>query len=277
MKRKRIFVLFLFLVIAVSITAGIFSYPSFIHRSPFVLQEKYSRYLENKLINLLEPAVGIGNIRVNVQTNITHQNTTQKQYNPFTLAETQTYEEGPVLTKQSVSVLINGKSQKRLSTYYNLIKAAVGFDLNRGDQLSVVILPFVTIPLWTLGLTPLTLVRIGAVLILMILLGSLWLFKEWHKNSQKKSQYFYANSSKLNELLKWSDEEIQKLLHYVSKKDLVKALQGCSWAIQNVFKRNIPPTLWQELMYQEKTWSVEETQKAQKKIIRLAELLKESE
>ena len=76
----------------------------------------------------------------------------------------------------------------------------------------------------------------------------------------------------------WKDNDLQKLLCYVSKKDLVKALQSASLPVQQALARNIPPTLWQSLVQQTQMiiCSKKESFEAQNKIMRLAELLKEN-
>ena len=282
------------------VAGSVLKCPALFPRSSFVLQEEYARRLESKLVNLLEPAAGIGNVRASVQAKITNQNITKKRYNPITLTETKIRESGPVLVKQSVSVLINNKSKNKLSSYQNLVETAIGYDAKRGDRLSVEVLPFVAIPLWSFGLTPVTLVRIGGVLLLLILAGCFWLFKEgcktFHSNEtpnlseadreilrqeaelEIRSFLKKLESSVLDDLLKWADKDIQDLLHYVSKRDLVRALQMTSVAVQNVFERNIHPALWQDLLRQARTkqCSFAESRQAQEKIMRAANLLKEA-
>ena len=163
--------------------------PSFRGSSAFELQEKYARSLENKLVDLLEPVTGIGNIHASVQAEIRHQNITQTLFDFKKATRTVVHEKGPVLMAQSVSVLINGKDKDKFASYQNLIQGAIGFDPERGDRLAVEILPFVKVPLWTLGLSPVYLVRIGAVLFLLILLGIFWLAKEALPKRREKLYY----------------------------------------------------------------------------------------
>jgi len=364
-ENKGIKVLFLLLISVCLIAVGRVLFPVSRPNFGFELQKQYAEQLENKLADLLEPAAGIGNVRASVQAEIVHKNIVQKQYNPLTMTETIVRQKGPVLERQSVSVLINKQNKKKLAVYKKLIEAAVGFDPSRGDRLSVAILPFVKVPLWTLGLSPIILARIGAVLIALILIGCLWLYKEGHKKTvisrlsytpdnrlwqkaellkaeelaaflktkrpevgafilyllnqekadavaallvspfinqvmlhlnyieklketdkvvllqeaEKEIRLFLKKRvhSGLDELADWSDNDIQKLLHYVSKQDLVKALQTSSANVQEAFKRNIPPSLWQNLISQRKAFrcSDKESWTAQEKIMRLAHLIKE--
>ena len=69
---------------------------------------------------------------------------------------------------------------------------------------------------------------------------------------------------------------MQDLLHYISKQDLIVALQDTSLTVQQAFARNIPPALWQSLIQQTQSMpcSVTDSRKAQDKIIQLAILLK---
>ena len=66
------------------------------------------------------------------------------------------------------------------------------------------------------------------------------------------------------------------MLHYISKQDLIKAIQNTSLEIQNIFMRNVPPTLWQDLIQQAQLTPCSKGQslQAQEKIMRLAQLLK---
>ena len=193
MKGKSIHVLSIVLImgcLCAGILGSVLLRPSFYPLSSFELQEKYAAQLENKLVNLLEPATGIGNVRASVQAEIRHQNTRQSSMNFKNGTRTTFHEKGPILVAQSVSVLINGKDKNKLSSYQNLVKGAVGFDVNRGDSLIVEMLPFAKVPLWTLGLTPLWLIRIAAVLLILITGGVFWLFYE-RKRSPKKIKKSY--------------------------------------------------------------------------------------
>ena len=335
------------------------------------LAEKYAQNLEKSLIDLLEPAVGVGNIRASVQAQIRHQDITTTDVNPYNFTKTTIHERGPVLVGQSVSVLINERNNNKLLAYQNLIKSAIGFDQKRGDQLAIEILPFIKVPYWTLGLDPICLVRIAAGLILLILMGIFWLAKEFLKQPKEKKSYYAPNEdlwhqlgnipslelsnllktrkpeitafilyhlkgeksselieflpkdyteqvifhlnhieklssenksvllqeteNNLNEIIKafqWnkkgeqnlspdltklSDEEIQKLLHYVGKKELIEALQITPLSVQQIFKRNIPPALWHEIIQKVYQNPCSETQskKAFEKIIQISKLLKE--
>ena len=382
MKERNIHVLSIVLMLGCVLCAGVFGHAwkrsVFLPPSSFELQEKYAEHLQDKLVSLLEPATGIGNVKASVQANIRHQNMTQTQLDFQDATRTVVHENGPVIATQSVSVLINGGNKKKLTTYQNLVKAAIGFDEKRGDQLAVEMLPFVDVPLWTFGLTPVTLVRIGAGLIVLILLGVFWLSKElfrqpkhishkqpneqlWRKIAElpasqladlikinrpelsafilfrlpeekaseivellpadymnqvilhldyieklspaDKEPLIWETEERLREMLRavrlapktgvkvpqkedntfevlkdWSDSDLQNLLHYVSKKELVKALQTASLGVQQALSRNIPPALWQSLIQQTQLTpcSQEESVKAQNKIMQLAKLLKEA-
>ena len=374
MKRKSEHVLLIILIIGCFLLTGILGRVFIRHiprpYSTFELQKKYSDLVENKLVRLLEPATGIGNIRASVQAEIRNKNTTQTQFDFSNVTKSVVHEKGPVLVVQSVSVLINETNKNRLPIYQNLIKGAVGFDAERGDTLAVEMLPFVKVPYWTLGLEPICLIRIGAGLILLILLGLFWLAKEiWIKPKETPASYHsnenlwrqvaeipapqlvsllktarpeisafilykipqekasriiellpqnymsqvvlhldyiekLAPSDKifllqeteehLKEMLKaihfakstepenhfdslknWSDVDLQNLLHYVSQKDLEKALQKASLSVQRALSRNIPPALWQSLI-QQSPCSEKESLQAQEKIMNLAKLLKEN-
>ena len=348
-----------------------------IFKTNFDLQREYSQELENKLVDLLEPAVGVGNVRASVHAEITYQNITETTVNPYTFAKTEIHEKGPFLTEQSVSILINGKNKDQLPVYQRLVESAVGFNAKRGDLLAIEFLPFVKIPLWTLGLNPICLMRIAAVLILFIIIGCFWLTREFilaSKNSfstfcipneslwqkiedissyqladllkirkpetvafilhhlpQKKAAeiidflpadymekvvlhlshieklksqdkylllkevekdlqeiiqaFSYAQKEKpfclknFESLKNWTDSDLQSLLQYTSKKDLIKALQQSSLAVQQAFSKNIPPALWHELERQMglNPCLKEESLKAQEKILNLAKCLKEKE
>lgn len=377
MKKKWEHVLLAILIIGCFLWIGILGKTLLYHRSrplsSFELQEKYANQLEKNLLDLLEPATGVGNVRASVHAEIRHQNTTQTQFDFKNATRTVIHEKGPVLVAQSVSVLINENDKRKLASYQNLVKAAIGFDAERGDHLAIEILPFVKVPLWTLGLTPIHLMRIGAGLILIILVGMFWLIKEWGKTTKNKQARVYLpdeelwheveriSSEKLATLFKekrpeltafilyrfpkeksteviellpkeymnqitihldyieklspvdksfllqkteiclheilqtihrsnstitdisfdslknWNDDDLQRLLCYVSKKDLLKALQTASLPVQQALSRNIPPALWQNLIHQAKQFPCtrEESLEAQNKITHLAELLKE--
>ena len=275
-----------------------------------------------------------------------------------------------ICTFISVSVLINEKDENKFPSYQNLIKGAIGFDVRRGDYLILERLPFIKVPLWTLGLSPIVLMRIGTGLIFLILIGIFWLIREWIHSRSKVSVPYYLPDEKLwkqaenlscfqladqlkikrpeitafilyylsqekrneiielfseytreqvflhlnhiekldsagktfllketekklrevlknlhlgkteslfEELINWTDENIQKLLYYVSKQDLIKALQYTSLSVQQVFARNVPPAIWQELIkkVQENPCLKTESYEAQEKIIHIAQLLKE--
>lgn len=187
MKEKIGHVLIVILIIGCLLctsTLGRFLTSSSFHSlSSFELQEKYAVQLEKKLINLLEPATGIGNVRASVQASIIQQNISKKKYNPFTMTEEKIHKRGPILENQSVSVLINEKDKHKISAYKNLIEAAIGYDSERGDRLSVEFLPFAQIPWWTLGLRPIILGRIAFGLMVTILLGLFFLIKEGRKKT----------------------------------------------------------------------------------------------
>lgn len=376
MREKLKHVLLIILIIggfiSTGILGGVFAKVRFRPLSSFEIQEKYANQLEKKLVNLLEPATGIGNVRASVQAEIRHQNTTQTFFDFENASRTVIHEKGPVLVAQSVSVLVNGKNKKNLATYQNLIKGAIGFDEDRGDYLAVEMLPFVKVPLWTLGLTPLCLIRIGAGLVLLIFVGLFWLSKELISTRKNQSQFYIFNESlwqqigeipanqlaqflkvkraeisafilyrlpqqkaaeiiellpkdymnqvilhldtieklplsdrfplaketeyHLKEIIKayhsesggdnnfdslkdWQDIDLQNLLHYISKKDLIKALKTASLGVQQALSRNIPPSLWQEMILKAQTdsCSPKENRDAQDRIMKLAELLKENQ
>ena len=371
MKGKGLLVLLAILTAGVYIYAGVelcfYDRPYSQFKTSFELQKEYAENLENKLKNLLEPAVGIGNVKASVTAEISHQNIVKTNINPRSLNKVSIHESGPILVNQSVSVLINEKNKAQLSTYYRLIKAAVGLNIRRGDSLDIEILPFQKTPLWTLGFSPIYLMRLGAILLLLIISGAFWLIREWLHSKCKASIPYYLPDEKLwkqlenltcfqlvdqlktkrpevtafilyylpqekkeeiielfskdymeqvilhlnhiekldsagktfllkeaekkgREILKnihsetafeslknMKDAEIQKLLYYVSKQDLIKALQNTSLSVQQTFSRNIPPALWQELIQktQENSCSTEESLMAQDKIAQIAKLLKE--
>ncbi len=364
MKSKGFQVLFLSVAICCFMYVGGLFCQRFYPKSPFALQYEYAQQLENKLINLLEPATGVGNIRASVRAEITNKNIVQKQYNPFTLTETIERQRGPVLEKQFISVLINERDKGKMSAYQNLIKGAAGYDPKRGDFLSIEMLPFPKVPLWTFGLTPICLMRLAGILTLFIVLGIFWLVKErkktgktmkfvvsnnplWEKAEKIPSPYlaeelkrknpevtatilhsisiekaselmeffdnYYKNQISLHlnyieklgvqryllqkaektiyqilksqrktpfhQFLNWKDEDIQNILRYVHRKDFVKAIQVLDPCVQTVFKRNIPPALWQEIMTEARLTPAtkEESLKSQEKILKLAHLLKKGQ
>ena len=376
MKKELKHVLLIILIIGCFLCAGVLgsvlTKTRFHPLSSFELQEKYANQLEKKLVNLLEPATGIGNVRASVQAEIRHQNTTQTFFDFENASRTTSHEKGPVLVAQSVSVLVNEKDKKKLTTYQNLIKGAIGFDENRGDYLAVEMLPFVKVPLWTLGLTPLCLMRIGAGLVLLIFVGLFWLSKELISTRKNQSKFYIFNESlwqqigeipanqlaqflkvkraeisafilyrlpqqkaaeiieilpkdymnqvilhldtieklplsdrfplaketeyHLKEIIKayhsencgdnnfdslkdWQDIDLQNLLHYISKKDLIRALKTASLGVQQALSRNIPPSLWQEMILKAQTdsCSPKESRDTQDRIMKLAELLKENQ
>ncbi|MBR6231563.1 MAG: hypothetical protein IKQ99_00510 [Alphaproteobacteria bacterium] len=355
-------------------TGRILSVHNFRRPSIFSLQEKYEKKLENKLVDLLEPTIGIGNIQAAVQAEIKRQKIIKKQFDPQNKTQTVIRENDPVLVGQSISVLINGASKNKLSAYERLIKTAVGFNQERGDKLTVEILPFAPVSFWSFGLSPMWLIRTGGVLFLCILAGIIWLCFEWiNIFSQKKNCLTYPASNNdlwqqieniptnelanllksnrpeitafvlyrlpqeksagivdllptdymnqvtlhlnhieklppadksillqeteehlvkivkafqwnnktsdftFNKLKNWNDKEIQALLHYVSKNDLVNALQIAPKEILEKFQKNIPSDLWETLVQkiQLNSCSKEESEQAQKKILHTAELLKE--
>ena len=371
MKGKSLLIFLATLMIGIYVCASIGMcfyarpYPQF--KTFFELQKEYAENLENNLKNLLEPAVGVGNVKASVVAEISHQNILKTNVNPRSFNKVSVHESGPILVNQSVSVLINEKNKAQLPTYYRLIKAAIGLNIKRGDNLDIEILPFQKAPLWSLGLSPICLMRLGAILLLLILVGDFWLIREWIHSKCKASIPYYLPDEKLwkqlenltcfqlldqlktkrpeitafilyylskekkeeiielfpkdyteqvvlhlnhiekldsagktfllkeaekkaREILKnihsetafeslknMKDAEIQKLLYYISKQDLIKALQNTSLAIQQTFSRNIPPALWQELIQkaQENSCSPEESLMAQEKIAQIATLLKE--
>ena len=374
MKRKGLDVLLFVLVSAILIYGGIQvgCLLSLQKHNPLFLQTQYETALENKLIRLLEPAVGIGNVRTSVLAELTEQHMSQVQSKPPYIKERRTEEKGPLLVNQSVSVLINDSNSKRLPIYERLIKSAIGYTPGRGDMLSVETLPFVKVSPWTLGMSPILLARIAAVLFVLLILGAFWLLKEWlnlqkkekpskifpntslwkkiedlpalqladllkdknpeitafilYRLSQKKAaqtiellpsdymekvvlhlnhieqltekdktELLQQTENSLKEILKnsanysdkkslsvfekfknWNDTDLQDLLHYISKQDLIVALQDTSLTVQQAFARNIPPALWQSLIQQTQSMpcSVTDSRKAQDKIIQLAILLK---
>ena len=99
---------------------------------------------------------------------------------------------------------------------------------------------------------------------------------ENHLKEMLKAASITPSHSSLDELKNWPDINIQDLLHYISKQDLIKAIQNTSLEIQNIFMRNVPPTLWQDLIQQAQLTPCSKGQslQAQEKIMRLAQLLK---
>ena len=374
MKRKGLDILLFILVPIILIYGGMkvgfFLSLQNVKFNPLFLQSQYETALEGKLTQLLEPAVGIGNVRTSVLAEITEQRMSQIQSKPPYLKGRRTVENGPLLVNQSVSVLINDSNTKKLPVYERLVKSAIGYTPGRGDMLTVEILPFVKVSPWTLGISPVLLARIAAVIFAFIIIGIFWLIKEWlslqkkeiappvfpdsslwkkvqdlpsayladllkqkkpeisafvlyHLSQEKAAQtvellpanYMGQVILHLNhieqltradkaELLKqtenelrailastntqkksvsrfekfknWHDSDLQDLLHYISKQDLIAALQDSSLAVQQTFARNIPPALWQSLIQQTQSnpCSTMDSQKAQDKIIQLAILLK---
>ena len=107
------------------------------------------------------------------------------------------------------------------------------------------------------------------------------LLQETEKHLVKIVKAFQWNNknadSVFNGLKNWDDKKLQTLLHYVSKHDLVNALQNAPKEIQEKFQKNIPLDLWESLVQQMQLTpcSKEESEQAQKKIMHTAELLKE--
>ena len=370
MKSKQIYFLLVVLVLCVGVGIGrCFWMPFFpAHPSTFKRQTEYAENLENKLVHLLEPATGVGNVRASVVAEMIHQNTNQTKFDFKNATRTTYQDKGLVLRHQSVSVLINATDKSKQTSYQNLIKGAIGFTPSRGDSLSIEFLPFVKVPVWTFGLSPLCLMRMGGLLGLLLLVGLFWLVKEWHHAEKKgPSSYcpdpvlwhkakkcpayqwvlflktkrpeisalllYHLDREKAAEIIDllpenyvkqvilhlnhieklspgerqvlfkeaedqlrplakaaslqpesafddpetWRNADIAKLLHYVSKKDLIMAIQTTPEIIQQLFKSHMPPALWQELMQraQQSPCSVASSQQAKEKIIRIAHLLRE--
>ena len=191
MKNKQIGLLLVVPVFCLCMGIGLCFMTDFfpVHKNIFQLQNEYAQHLEKKVVRLLEPATGIGNVRATINAQITHKNITKTHINFQNQTRTISQETGPVLLNQSVSVLINEKDKNKFYAYQNLVKNAIGFDPKRGDKLTVELLPFVKIPLWTLGLTPICLMRIGAILALALFCGIAWLCREWMRLHEKKAPF----------------------------------------------------------------------------------------
>ena len=375
-------------------------------KSIFTLQKEYSQSIQKQLNQLLEPLVGPDNLKTTAQVQLQQVDQTVVSKNwdsPQQQTTTTTRYQGPTLKSQHVSVVFNKTKNITENDVSDLIKGSLGINTQLGDTLSVKALPFVRIPLWTFGLSRLTLVRITAILVLSLafLIGLLfYLYKKteltqkiplpqpnenlWqkalkvspmrfsvalHQTSPEVSAFIlyrlpnslsgqitnllpddymaqimihmshlenlttqaYKNllynaeiclmrllkknttpdpNEKIAEILDksihkdnvlkqmnkenhqtvqqiqmdiltfeklkdWSDKDFQTLMHYISKKLAVAALQTAPLAIHQRFAENLPHAVWTELadLCRQNSYTLAESQRAQQEIVAIAKNL----
>lgn len=148
-------------------------------KSIFTLQQQYAQNIQKQLKNLLEPLVGPDNLTTSAQVKLQQMDKTIVSKNLHTT--TTTRYQGPSLKSQHVSIAFNKTKNISETDIQFLVSGALGIDTQKGDTLSIKTLPFARIPLWSFGLSRLTLVRITAVLVLSLafLIGILfYLYKK---------------------------------------------------------------------------------------------------
>ena len=409
MHQKASDALRILLLTGIFLMVGLFVF-TFYHqeqeKSIFTLQKEYSQSIQKQLNQLLEPLVGPDNLKTTAQVQLQQVDQTVVLKNwdsPQQQTTTTTRYQGPALKSQHVSVVFSKTKNITENDVSDLIKGSLGINTQLGDTLSVKALPFVRIPLWTFGLSRLTLVRIGAglILALVFLTGILfYLYKQkeltqkiplpqpnenlWQKvlkispvrlsvalnnaspeisafilyrlpdtlsaqitdllpseymaqvmihmahlenltpqayknllytsemclmrllekktmpDAHEKAAEILSKSSHKNSVLKqmnqtdkqaveqmqlesltfgslknWSDKDFQTLMHYISKKLAIAALQTAPLEIHHRFSQNLPAGVWIELAdsCRENKYTLAESQRAQQEIVAIAQNL----
>ena len=124
------------------------------------LQQRYSRTLEKKILNLIEPLVGKHRVRATAQVELNLKNA--HHYIQAHSAEaplettTKTWEKDiqNFIQRQHISVVVDGNTRRgdkgiyqpraaqEMQAYKHLIQSAIGFDAARGDTLEIQNIPF---------------------------------------------------------------------------------------------------------------------------------------
>ena len=132
------------------------------------LQQKYSRALERSVLNILEPIVGRGKVRVSVQLDLNLKNAKLNKYarvkypseesvslQQSTLTHSSEKQIQNLIQQQHISVVVDGntrvgdkgiyqpRTQKEMNDYRRLIQNAVGYNVSRGDTIEIQNVPFV--------------------------------------------------------------------------------------------------------------------------------------
>ena len=139
-------------------------------KSIFELQQEYAGQIQNNLNNLLESVVGPGNVKTTAQVRLQQidQTVVSKELeSAYKQNTTTTRYQGPALKSQHVSVLLNGTNRILEKDAWTLVESALGIDFSKGDTLTIKMIPFVHVPLWSFGLARLTLIRVAGILILL--------------------------------------------------------------------------------------------------------------
>lgn len=133
----------------------------------FNLQQKYEQNLERTIIDLLEPLVGRGKVRVaiklelNLKNNqIKHRTETQNLNSEQTDTQTSLWADitekqvQNLVQRQHIGIVIDGttsndskhiyqpRSQTEMEKYLKLVESAIGYDPARGDSLEIQNMPF---------------------------------------------------------------------------------------------------------------------------------------
>lgn len=171
-KDRLLTVLFYVFVAIFLIFASVF----FVHSKPVVyprmfptsnnerflnLQQKYTHNLEETILNLLEPLVGPGKVKVAVQLDLNLKDAQHniRSYDPekqpvITTTNTLEKEIQNIIQKQHVSVIVDGntrkgdkgiyqsRTQNEMDSYRRLIQNVMGYNPQRGDTLEIQNMPF---------------------------------------------------------------------------------------------------------------------------------------
>ena len=96
-------------------------------------------------------------------------------------------------------------------------------------------------------------------------------------NQQNKQavQQMQMETLTFEKLKDWSDKDFQTLMHYISKKLAIPALQTAPLEIHRRFAENLPPAVWIELSdtCRQNLYSLAESQRAQQEIVAIAKNL----
>lgn len=163
--------------------------------SPFeeqaLLQQAYEETLASDIVSAIEQVAGVGTVQatVRVQLNLARE-TVDQTYHKNQVAYVGQHRVVGLVDKLSVSVLIDGqtvtapghhaiyqpRTKAEMAHYKTMIKAIIGFDAERGDQLEVVNIPFLKAPNRCLGLSGEQWVQL-MVMVLLAALAGVFIFR----------------------------------------------------------------------------------------------------
>ena len=201
------------------------------------LQQKYSNLQERRILNILEPLVGYGKVKVAVQLDINLKHAHVGQYKEIsdftspsptrpTATQTRSFEKQiqNLIQQQHVSIVVDGntqdknkeiyqpRTQKEMDVYKRLVESAIGYNSRRGDTLEIQNMPFVSEkPFSPIPLAPIFEIFLIVVAALLIFFGILsCLISSSH--SQKESTF---SSEMLDQITKNPERIIAVIRNWI--------------------------------------------------------------